>query len=177
MRRVPFSLAAICCVLLLTGCGRQFGPFCTSMGPGGPGTLSSGAITIATDHSVYDLSDTIHVTVVSHVTAGRATLYAGEYGCPFVLLGKQEGATWLRQSCGGGASEANLPGYFQSLDQGANYQTSIVLPGIPFASSPGTYRLDAFYEVLLPGGHIGSQGWVYSQTFQVCSCRDCSASS
>lgn len=184
MRHIPHPKLVLTLVilfgllLLIVGFGRQLGLFWMPMGPSGPGTLSTGPITIATDHSIYDSSDTVQVTITSYLAQTARLGDAG--GCQPLFVQRQEGSSWRQQACGGGDTEANLGngGFKIPLVPGVPLKADFVLQGTPYAGDPGRYQFALWYALVSPDGYIlsSTQTRITSQTFQVCDCRDCPSS-
>jgi hypothetical protein len=128
--------------LALTGCG---GPAGASGGANGP-TLTTGPVTIATDHSAYANSDSIKVTIANH----RSTpiyAYDTKASCSILSLEVQQGGQWLP------ANALHCPlgrvALAVKIDAGGAYQTTIgatiMTIGAATPLADGTYRLALEY--------------------------------
>jgi hypothetical protein len=83
------------CFIWLAGCGATAGNPATTTLPvnSSPGTMTSGPVVIATDHSVYAPTDAIHITVTNHLAAA---IYAYDHqaSCSILNLEMQQGSSW-----------------------------------------------------------------------------------
>jgi hypothetical protein len=83
---------ALCaCALLAAGCGITTG---MANSPNtSPPTITSGPVTIATDHSTYAPNDTMHVTLVNHLSTAILA-FDTRASCSIFSLEVQQNGSW-----------------------------------------------------------------------------------
>lgn len=142
-RALPAMAALLVMLMLaLAGCGAGLGAGGSANGP----TLTTGVVTIATDHSAYSNRDSIKVTIVNH---GSAPIYAYDTkaSCSILSLEVQQEGQWQP------ASALHCPlgrvALAVKIDAGGTYQTSIgatiMTIGAATPLADGTYRLALDY--------------------------------
>lgn len=129
--------------LALAGCGEGLGA--AGSGANGP-ALTTGVVTIATDHSAYSNRDSIKITIVNH---GSTPIYAYDTraSCSVLSLEILRNGQWQEANalhCPLG--RVALP---VKIDAGATYQTAIgatiMTIGAATPLANGTYRLALDY--------------------------------
>lgn len=156
-----FSILAMCALCLLAACGRQ---------PSGPGTQADSSITITTDHSVYGLGNTIHVTVTNHLAIPIQT-QPKPRDCLITGMEFQRNGDWDGTvACGFPATgDENRGGVTQEIMPGSTVSGTVILGS---HASLSTYRLVFTYLPLPavsppPGTRPPAWTTIYSATFQV----------
>ncbi|HEU0028485.1 MAG TPA: hypothetical protein VFQ25_15335 [Ktedonobacterales bacterium] len=152
MRRLGHSLlgAAILLALALAGCGdlRAGSAVNTS-----ESTITTGPVTIATDHSAYAPTDTMNVTIVNHLAQA---IYAvdTQASCSILSLEVQQAGQW-------GSSDAlhcplGRAAMIVKIEPGATYTVSVgagvMSIGKSHALPNGAYRLVLRYYTTPPSG-------------------------
>jgi hypothetical protein len=102
-RRMLFLLVGIIglAVLLLRG----YGPYYLNLSPG---TDSGGLISIATHHSQYRLTESIHITVTNRLHTPIYTVFFPDYYCSIYLVSEWlHAGQWWDESLGTGTSCPN----------------------------------------------------------------------
>ena len=148
-RRMLAFIALWACALLAAGCGL------TSMGnasASNPPTITSGPVTIATDHTTYGPNDTIHVTVVNHLSTAIAA-FDTRASCSILALQVQRNGNWQQ------AEAAPCPlgrvARLVTIPAGGSYTADITagFPGMRAGSfANGQYRLVLAYYPSGPSG-------------------------
>ncbi len=138
--RACLSLGAIA-LCALAGCGVTTSGGSDQAANTSPGTVSSGPVTIATDHTIYRPHDENQVTVTNTLATA---IYAEDTqaSCSILALQAQNGATW------GGSNAARCPlgrpAAVVAIAAGAKYTASIHAGELSPRSGLfpiGTYRL------------------------------------
>lgn len=176
--RVPVRLTVACVaaavVLILAACGGTTTARCPHLVNTSPGTVGTGQVSIATDHSVYAPGDAIWATITNHLSMSifiNNDNFTAD--CPYFVLQMQVGQGWQEMSaCGPRSSETRTHNAQQRIAAGASFRTGVGL----FSSPTGTYRL-----WLASGGYIiddensggANRGTAASATFRVCTCAVC----
>lgn len=83
--------AALPLALALAGCGSSTGGTAVNTSAA---TLTTGPVTIATDHSSYAPTDTIKVTIQNHLTKAIYA-YDTQASCTILSLQVQQGGQWV----------------------------------------------------------------------------------
>ena len=146
-RRTLVFFAVCACALLAAGCGISMANSSSS----NPPTLTSGPVTIATDHTTYGPNDTIHVTVVNHLSTAIAA-FDTRASCSILALQVQRNGTWQQAEAApcplgriarlvtipaGGSYKADITAGFKGMRAGsfANGQYRLVLAYYPSGPS------------------------------------------
>ncbi len=130
--------ASLALALTLAGCGSSTGG--TAVNTSAP-TLTTGPVTIATDHSSYAPTDMIKVTIENHLTKAIYA-YDTQASCSILSLQVQQGGQWA-------ASNAlhcpmGRPAMLVKIEPGGTYNTTLgaSVASIGQRTLPvGTYRL------------------------------------
>jgi hypothetical protein len=155
------SLLAAGLILLLAGCGSTVQAGC----PGGkntsPPTVTSGLVSIATDHTVYANTKVIHVAFTNHL---RTTMYVRSLyvGCPIFAFEErvQDQWHWVNLQCQRKFGDI-IPGpSAQHFMPGASDTEPIPASMV----QPGIYRLMLTYYTLTTRGYTTT----YSEPFCIC---------
>ena len=159
------ALWSIGLLLLLTSCGEGSGSKSSNTSPG---TRTSGPVNIATDHSIYQSTDHIQVTVLNTLSTPIYALDT-QASCSILGLEVQANGTWQASS----AARCSLgrPAMIVKLDPGKAYMTAIqadtslakdaVIP-------PGTYRLVLNYSTIdSPASLLSNPTTIFSAPFSV----------
>jgi hypothetical protein len=157
------ALLSIGMLFLLVACSN--GP---TEGGSSPGTTSGGPVSIATNHSTYQSSDHIQVTVTNGLTTPIYALDT-KASCSILTLQTQNNGTWVLSNaapCPLGRRPAQV-----KINPGQKYTVTISagVPGSTQGTFPaGTYRLVLIYSTSATNTSAsGSMSTTYSQTFQM----------
>lgn len=151
-------------LILFAGCSSTPG----AGGASNPGTITSGQVTIATDHTIYAPAEDIHVTVTNHLSEDIYALDT-QASCTILGLEQQINGAWQ----GSNASRCLMGRRAQPLKIGSG-QTYIATirpgaPGVANAAFPtGTYRMVLIYSDSQAGlGMHSSTTTIYSAALMV----------
>lgn len=149
-RRMLAFIALCTCVLLAAGCGISTNT--TDSSSSNPATLTSGPVTIATDHTTYGPNDTIHVTVVNHLSTAIAA-FDTRASCSILALQAQQNGTW--QSANAAPCPLGRIARLVTIPAGGSYRADIMagFKGMRAgAFANGQYRLVLAYYAVGPSG-------------------------
>lgn len=148
--RQTLALCALCaCALLAAGCGIT-----TTMGnssSSNPPTITNGPVTIATDHTTYAPNDTIHVTLVNHLTTAIMA-FDTRASCSILSLQVQKNGAW--QAANAAPCPLGRMARLVTIPAGGTYTADITagFKGLRTGSFPdGQYRLVLAYYVSTSG--------------------------
>lgn len=187
MRWWLIRLGVLACVVLVLVAGllvgQHTGLICFSEGPGDAPTMTTGPVTIGTDHSVYATSDTITVTITNHLD--QPILLVSQLGhCQQVVLANisgNGGRGLLMNPCHD--SEAAPTINTSKLLAGDSEIDTLSSSNLDTPLTDGTYEVSVRYLAPPPTGPltvgqlnaiagVRSTGTT-SPTFRVCTCRIC----
>jgi hypothetical protein len=141
---LPLALA-----LALTGCGGQAEAGVNTSGP----TLTTGPVTIATDHSAYANNDLMKITIVNHLSA-PIYAYDTKASCSILSLQIQKSGQW--QASDGLHCPLGRIALPVKIAAGATYTVTIGSTVMNIGSArplaDGNYRLALEYFTALPNG-------------------------
>ncbi len=150
-KRRTLAFFALCAsALLAAGCGISTNM--TNSSDSNPATITSGPVTIATDHTTYGPNDTIHVTVVNHLSTAIAA-FDTRASCSILALQVQHNGAWQQ------ANAAPCPlgriARLVTIPAGGTYKADITagVKGLRAGSfANGHYRLVLAYYAAGPSG-------------------------
>ena len=169
MTRLKYWLlgAPLLLALALAGCGNLTGG--TSVNTSAA-TLTTGPITIATDHSAYAPTDTMKITIQNNLTTAIYA-YDTQASCSILTLEVQQSGQWVASNalhCPLGRAAMAV-----KIEPGGKYTTSIGARVMSIGQShsvpEGTYRLALnYYDAPLSGASKAPTATtIYSATLTI----------
>jgi len=167
MTRLKYWLLGAPLLLALTGCGNLTGG--TSVNTSAA-TLTTGPITIATDHSAYAPTDTMKITIQNNLTIAIYA-YDTRASCSILTLEVQQSGQWVASNAlhcplGRAAMAVKIePGGTYTANIGAR----IMSIGQSHSLPEGTYRLAlTYFDAPLSGASKApTSTTIYSATLTV----------
>jgi hypothetical protein len=161
--RYSFTIGMLALLsVVLSSCGTSTG---TGSGNSNPGTSTSGPVRISTDHTSYQPTDTIQVTVTNQLSKSIFA-YDTRASCSILGLDMQVNGRWQ------GASVARCPlgrmARWVEIPVGKPYTATIQAGGLSNVSfPPGTYRLSLSYSMSPTPTGLSGLTTIYSASLTV----------
>lgn len=161
--RFWFTLLSSSLLLTLAACGNASGTNTTL------GTQTSGPVSISTDHSTYEPTDSIQVTVLNTLAK---PIYALDTQASCSILGLEIQVSGKWQTSTVAKCLLGRPAQVIALDPQKAYTTTIQAASPPVVKDavfpPGTYRLVLNYSTSASAGSLMSNPTtIFSATFSV----------